>query len=120
MKAIEFKLRKSITGYIMMLFTISTFVFTGCSRDNEVTTYTVTFDADGGSPVPAVQSVEAGKMATVPTTNLTKQGYIFLFWHLSGASTAYDFSTLAEPVAPTKSGSTRMLETSAAVILLIV
>ncbi|MDR0431123.1 MAG: InlB B-repeat-containing protein [Tannerellaceae bacterium] len=35
-----------------------------CNKDgDEVTTYTVTFDADGGTPVPSVQSVEAGKTA---------------------------------------------------------
>jgi uncharacterized repeat protein (TIGR02543 family) len=68
-------------------------IYTGCSKDDEVTTYTVTFDADGGSPVPSDQNVEAGKTATAPATNPAKSGYIFLFWRLSGASTAYNFST---------------------------
>jgi|GEM_PF-1543780 Listeria/Bacterioides repeat len=91
MKAIEFKLRKSIIGYIMVLLALSTFVYTGCSKINEAITYTVTFDTDGGTPVPSVQSVKAGEMATAPTINLSKPGYVFLFWHLSGASTAYNF-----------------------------
>jgi len=53
--------------------------------------YTVTFNSDGGSPVPANQEVKEGETATAPTTNPTKQGYVFMFWHLSGMATAYDF-----------------------------
>lgn len=63
-----------------------------CKDDDDKTTvYTVTFDADGGSPVPATQSVEAGGTATAPATPV-KSGYVFLFWHLSGVNTAYNFS----------------------------
>lgn len=66
-----------------------------CSKDDptDETLYTVSFDADGGSPVPSSQSVEAGKTATAPTTNPVKQNYVFLFWHLNGTSTAYNFQT---------------------------
>lgn len=32
-------------------------------------------------------------MAVAPATNPARTGYIFLFWRLSGASTAYDFRT---------------------------
>lgn len=94
MKTKEFKNRKSIARYVMMmLVAISSFVYTGCDKDDEITTYTVTFNADGGTPVPSAQSVEAGKTATAPAANPTKTGYVFLFWRLSGASTAYNFST---------------------------
>ena len=54
-------------------------------------TYNVTFDADGGTPVPDSQSVDAGNTATKPTTNPTKDGYNFDYWMLNGEE--YDFST---------------------------
>lgn len=66
-----------------------------CSKDDdkETTVYTVTFDTDGGSPVPTVQRVEAGGIATVPATNPGKTGYIFMYWYLNGTSAAYNFQT---------------------------
>lgn len=63
------------------------------SDDNEPTYYTVTFDTGGGTPIPPTQRVEVGSMATAPTPNPTKTGYAFLFWHLNGANTAYNFQT---------------------------
>ncbi|MDR0748101.1 MAG: InlB B-repeat-containing protein [Tannerellaceae bacterium] len=57
------------------------------------TVYTVTFDADGGSPIPSVQSVKSGEMAIAPTPNPAKAGYVFLFWSLGNAATAYNFQT---------------------------
>ena len=63
-----------------------------CSgNDDKETFYTVNFDSDGGTPVLS-QKVEAGGTATAPA-NPAKQGYVFLFWHLSGATTAYNFQT---------------------------
>jgi len=56
------------------------------------TTYTVTFDSDGGSAV-ATQTVENGKAAAKPA-DPTREGYTFKGWYLD--STAYDFS---KPVA---------------------
>jgi len=53
------------------------------------TTYTVTFDSDGGSAVTA-QTVESGKTATKPA-DPTKEGYTFKGWYLDGSE--YDFST---------------------------
>ncbi len=76
-----------------VIFTICTATLMSCDKNNETGSYTVTFDVAGGSPIPSTQNVEAGEMATVPVTNPTKSGYVFLFWHLSGASTAYHFNT---------------------------
>ena len=61
------------------------------------TTYTVTFNTNGGSEV-ASQSVESGKTATAPTSP-TKDGYVFKGWYTSSDSgttlsdTAFDFAT---------------------------
>jgi len=58
-------------------------------KDAAPTTYTVTFDSDGGSAVTA-QTVESGKTATKPA-DPTREGYTFKGWTLDGA--AYDFSS---------------------------
>ena len=55
--------------------------------------YTVTFNSDGGSPTPDVQTIKAGDQAAAPATNPAKTGYLFLFWYIEGATTAYNFQT---------------------------
>lgn len=54
-----------------------------------VTTYTVTFDSDGGSAV-TTQTIEEGKTATKPT-DPTKKGYEFAGWY--NENTEFDFDT---------------------------
>ena len=56
--------------------------------------YTVTFDTDGGTPVPPNQEVEYGLTATEPTTAPTKTGYTFDGWYLGDEK--YDFSDAVE------------------------
>ena len=58
----------------------------------EVNSYTVTFNSDGGSSVKS-QEVEVGKKATKPS-NPTKKGYVFYEWQLNGKT--YDFSKVVE------------------------
>ena len=53
-----------------------------------VKTYTVTFNANGGTSV-AKQTIEEGKTAT--SKNTTRTGYTFLGWYLG--DTKFDFST---------------------------
>lgn len=43
-------------------------------------TYLLTFDTDGGTPVPAVQTLEAGGTPT-PVSDPAKQGFKFLGWY---------------------------------------
>lgn len=54
-------------------------------------TFEVTFNADGGTPVPKTQKVEANKNATEPTEKPAKKGYTFKEWQKDGAK--FDFST---------------------------
>lgn len=65
---------------------------TSCKTDNppvvEEEKFTVTFNSDGGTTVPA-QSVEKGKKATEPTAP-TKEGYTFDGWY--NGSTKYNFN----------------------------
>lgn len=67
-----------------MLFT------TGCKNiGEEPVYYTVTFDSDGGSDVPA-QTVESGKTAVEPRSP-TKQGHNFVAWY--NGNTEFNFKT---------------------------
>lgn len=98
METKEFKKKKyapvnRMRTYLFMLFTLVLLIHTGCSDDGDKVVYTVTFEADGGSPVPSAQKVEAGSMATAPATNPTKAGYAFVFWYASSNTTAYNFQT---------------------------
>lgn len=77
-----------------LLLTGLLFFYTGCSsNDDEPEVYTVTFETDGGAPVPATQQVEKGSLVIAPSTNPAKAGYVFVYWHISGATAAYNFQT---------------------------
>ena len=56
--------------------------------------YTVTFDSNGGTPVPPAQEVEYGLTAVEPTSAPTKTGYTFDGWYLGNEK--YDFSDAVE------------------------
>ena len=56
--------------------------------------YTVTFDSNGGTPVPPAQKVEYGLTAAEPTSAPTKTGYTFDGWYLGDEK--YDFSDAVE------------------------
>ena len=53
--------------------------------------YSVTFNTDGGTPVPALQYVSEGGKATEPATEPAKSGYLFLGWFLG--ENEYDFDS---------------------------
>lgn len=63
-----------------------------CGKDEVKTFYTVTFDADGGTPVPEKQSVEEGKTAVAPSTAPVKAGFVFVAWTTDGTN-AYNFQS---------------------------
>lgn len=57
------------------------------------TTYNVTFDTQGGAPVPAVQVVYGGAYAATPTENPTKVGSKFNGWFDAAmGGNAFDFT----------------------------
>ncbi len=58
-----------------------------------LTKYTVTFDADGGTPEPEVHKVQSGEKAEKPE-DPAKAGYTFGGWYTEEGTTAYDFDTL--------------------------
>ncbi len=52
--------------------------------------FTVSFDADGGAPVPAAQQVESGQKATKPAADPAKSGYNYIGWY--NGEQPYDFN----------------------------
>ena len=79
---------KKLLSILMVALLI---VFASCSNE-PVISYTVTFESNGGTPVPS-QKVEEGHQVIAPPTNPTKAGYVFVFWYLSGSTSAYDFQS---------------------------
>ncbi|MDR3140481.1 MAG: leucine-rich repeat protein [Tannerellaceae bacterium] len=77
-----------------LLLTGPLFFYTGCgSNDDEPEIYAVAFETGGGVPVPPNQKVEKGSPVIAPSTSPVKAGYVFVYWHVSGATAAYDFQT---------------------------
>lgn len=61
----------------------------GCSICYPTVTFTITYNANGGTGEPASQTKESGKALTLSSTKPTRQGYTFLGWATSaGASSA--------------------------------
>lgn len=83
------KKRLHLTTLLCLLFAVMLFI-TGCKNiGEEQVYYTVTFDSDGGSDVPA-QTVESGKTAVEPRSP-TKQGHNFVAWY--NGNTEFNFKT---------------------------
>ncbi len=78
--------------YLIALMGIVLTGLVSCSGDKEdiKTFFTVSFDAEGGTPVPEAQCVEAGKTATVPSAVPVRSGFVFVAWTADG-TTPYDF-----------------------------
>jgi uncharacterized repeat protein (TIGR02543 family) len=68
---------------------------TGCPNGaTDTETYTVTFDVDGGTPVPAAQTVEEGEKVTRPANNPAKADHTFAGWYRDAdKTTPWDFDT---------------------------
>ncbi len=62
----------------------------GGDEPTPVTSYTVTFDVNGGNETIADQTVESGKLVSKPE-DPTKEGHTFAGWLLNGEE--YDFNT---------------------------
>ena len=59
----------------------------GCSICYPIVTFTITYNANGGTGAPSPQTKESGKALTLSSVKPTRQGYTFLGWATSsGAS----------------------------------
>ena len=92
-KAWFFK-NKTLLGILSVMLVFGTLAI-GCPTtdpESSSTTYTVTFNTDGGSAVPD-QKVEEGKKVSKPA-NPTKAGYTFVAWYRNSAKTTqWNFDT---------------------------
>ncbi len=55
-------------------------------------TFTLSYNANGGSGTPAKQTVAAGTSATISSTKPTRTGYTFLGWSKSSSATSASYS----------------------------
>ena len=76
-----------IFALVVAMIVLATLVV-ACNPAEETTKFTVTFDADGGTPAPAAQQVNEGEKATKPQ-DPTKEGFTFLGWF--NGDTKYTF-----------------------------
>ncbi len=53
-------------------------------KEEEAKTFKVSFDTDGGTPVPDVQEIEENGRPEYPAENPKKDGYTFEYWALDG------------------------------------
>ena len=74
---------------LLVLFALVLVVSLTLIACDQTTTYTVTFDSDGGTAA-AAQTIEEGKTATQPT-GVTKEGYTLEGWY--NGEDKWDFST---------------------------
>jgi uncharacterized repeat protein (TIGR02543 family) len=82
-------MKKKVAIGLIALLSVS-FVFFGCgSSDGDPTgstTYTVTFDSNGGSPVKEISGVAPGATIQAPVSP-TQSGYEFVYWYKEKALT---------------------------------
>ena len=80
----------SDTAYDFTATVTSNFTLTAKWAQSE---YTVKFDADGGIPTPAAQTLKWGETVCEPEQAPTRDYAIFLGWYAEGSDVAYDFAT---------------------------
>ena len=84
---------KRFFRYLVLTAVIFPAVLTmSCNKDDEKTTFTVTFDVDGGMPKPDDQKVEKGNKATRPSIDPSKTGFIFNGWYNGDRTVTFNFA----------------------------
>jgi uncharacterized repeat protein (TIGR02543 family) len=76
-------------------FVLGSLFIVNCDTDNGTTTYTVTFDTNGGSTVAAISGISSGTAITLPAQPI-KEGYTFGGWFTqeNGSGTEFTAETL--------------------------
>jgi len=74
----------------IIIIILAALALSGCP-DTSTQYFTVSFDSNGGTPVPD-QAVASGSTVAVPEQP-DRPNYVFLFWSLEGTDTAYNFQT---------------------------
>ena len=60
--------------------------------ESEEVTYTITYNANGGTGGPEVQTAIAGESTTLSSTKPTRTGYTFLGWATSSSATSAEYT----------------------------
>jgi len=93
----ETNFNKKVAAMLCIVAAIIALPLAGCgSNDTTPETFTVTFNANGGSPTPEPQTIEKGKTATEPTGDKApiKTNYTLDGWYKEiGLSTKWNFAT---------------------------
>ena len=82
-------MKKALVILAAVLVVVS--MFTGCKKEPEIKSYTVTFDVNGGTGTIDPQTVVENEKAEAPAAP-ENYGYIFKGW-VTSDGTAYDFAT---------------------------
>jgi uncharacterized repeat protein (TIGR02543 family) len=90
-----FTMIKKTSVILLTVLVILGLGFLGCDNGNSVTTYTVTFDSDGGTPATSKAEVDEGGTAALPAAP-AKGGYTFGGWYTvkNGGGTEFTASTV--------------------------
>ena len=64
----------------------------GCSICYPTVTFTITYNANGGTGTPASQTKTSGKALTLSSTKPTRQGYTFLGWATSSSASSAQYN----------------------------
>ncbi len=64
----------------------------GCSICYPTVTFTITYNANGGTGTPASQTKTSGKALTLSSTKPTRQGYTFLGWATSSGTSSAQYN----------------------------
>jgi len=86
--------RMKRTIFLVMAILIA-FAIVSCDNGTTTkTTYTVTFDADGGTPTPPAKTVDKGKKVAEPT-GVTNPGFILEGWYNGSTKWNFDVDTVS-------------------------
>ena len=88
---VSFTLASSASKYTVVIYYNTSTYTTYVKATLPATTYTISYDANGGSGAPAAQTKTEGKDLTLSSTVPTRTGYIFTGWNTAanGSGTEY-------------------------------
>ncbi|MFA6801374.1 MAG: S41 family peptidase [Acholeplasmataceae bacterium] len=75
---------------ILAMFLFLSLLLVSCVSDEEITTYEITFNSNGGTQI-ASQSIEESALVTEPE-NPVKPSSVFRYWYIDDKDIPYDFT----------------------------
>jgi uncharacterized repeat protein (TIGR02543 family) len=93
-----FMKRNSLVLAVFFMALSVSMVLTNCDKDGGTTTYTVTFDSNGGSSVAGIGGISSGATITLPT-NPTKGTDTFIGWFTDNGTFLNEFTASTAVIA---------------------